>query len=332
VLVASVEGLVLQKDSKSGKSFVVLDKVSKRYGSLLALDRVSLEVEEGEIFGYIGPNGAGKTTTMKIMVGLLSNFEGDAYIGGFRMPEQRREVHGMLGYLPQSVAFQEWRTVNHALMTFGRLSGLSEDEAEQRIGEVLSVLGLSDVRGKKIVELSGGMVQKVGLAQALLHSPKLLVLDEPLAGLDPASRYQFKQVIKKLAKDGTTIFFSSHILSDVEDVATRIGILNRGRVVCVGTLDELKSQFGTGSSMEIVLSYDSGRWQKLKSIKGVKDLEQPSPNRLLAQLESEADADEIIDGLIRGLLELGSRIRSVTLLSPSLDEVYLKYVGEGGRA
>jgi len=310
----------------------VLDKVSKRYGSLLALDHVSLEVEEGEIFGYIGPNGAGKTTTMKIMVGLLSSFEGDVRIGGFRMPEQRSEVHGMLGYLPQNVAFQEWRTVDHALMTFGRLSGLSEDEAEQRIGEVSSVLGLSDVRGKKIVELSGGMIQKVGLAQALLHGPKLLVLDEPLAGLDPASRYQFKQIIKRLAGDGITIFFSSHILSDVGDVATRIGILNSGQVVSVGTLEEFRSRFSAGSYVEIVLSHDAGRWQSLKSVKGVKDLEQRAPNKFLVQLESQANMDETIDSLIRRLLETGSRIRSVTPLSSSLDEVYLKYVGEGEKA
>jgi ABC-2 type transport system ATP-binding protein len=306
--------------------------VSKHYGSLLALNHVSLEVEQGEVFGYIGPNGAGKTTTMKIMVGLLSNFEGDVYIGGLRMPAQRGQVHGMLGYMPQSVAFQEWRTVNHALMTFGRLSGLSEDKTKQRISEVLAVLDLSDVRNKKIVELSGGMTQKVGLAQALLHNPKFLVLDEPLTGLDPASRYQFKRVIKQLAQDGITVFFSSHILSDVEDVATRIGILNRGHLVSVGTLDELRSRFSEGSSVEIVLSYDAGRRQKLKSVKGVRVLEQLSPNKLLARLESDADVNETIDSLIRVLLDSGNRIRSVMPLSPSLDEVYLKYVGESGKA
>ncbi|MCJ7469745.1 ABC transporter ATP-binding protein, partial [Candidatus Bathyarchaeota archaeon] len=218
------------KSSNAGNGFVVLNGVSKKYGSLLALDSVSLEIGEGEIFGYIGPNGAGKTTTMKIMVGLVSDFQGEVRIGGYRMPEQKDEMHRLLGYLPQNVAFQEWRTVDHALRAFGRLSGLGKREIASRISEVLDILALSDVRNKKISHLSGGMIQKVGLAQALLHNPKLLVLDEPLAGLDPASRYQLKQTIMKLGKDGTTVFFSSHILSDVQDVATRIGILSRGRI------------------------------------------------------------------------------------------------------
>ena len=201
--------------SNDEKPFVVLRGVSKNYFNFRALDNISFEINEGEIFGYIGPNGAGKTTTMKILVGLISDFQGEVLIGGYRIPKQKEEVHKLLGYLPQNVAFQEWRTVNHALTTFGRLSGLTAKQVESRIPEVLDLVSLSDVRHKKISQLSGGMTQKVGLAQALLHEPKLLILDEPLGGLDPLSRHQFKEVILELGKRGTTILFSSHILSDV---------------------------------------------------------------------------------------------------------------------
>ena len=228
-----------------------------------ALDNVSFDIKEGEIFGYIGPNGAGKTTTMKILVGLISNFEGEVTIGGYRVPKQKGEIHKLLGYLPQNVAFQDWRTINQALKTFGKLSGLSDVEVETRIPQILDTIGLGDVRQKKISQLSGGMTQKVGLAQALLHDPKLLVLDEPLGGLDPLSRRQFKDIVLKLAQRGTTVLFSSHILSDVQDVADRIGILSRGKIKQIGSLNELKNRFTTKNVIEVLLSYASDQWQKL---------------------------------------------------------------------
>jgi ABC-2 type transport system ATP-binding protein len=307
---------------------IVLEGVSKRYGNFLALDDVSFRVNTGEIFGYIGPNGAGKTTTIKIMVGLLSDFQGKLSIEGHAMPEERGEVHKLLGYFPQNVAFQEWRTIDQALRTFGKLSALSASEVEERIKEVLDLLDLSRERYKKVSQLSGGMTQKVGLAQALLHRPRLLVLDEPLGGLDPASRYQIKQTIVKLSKAGATVFFSSHILSDVQDIATKIGILNRGRIMQIGTLEELKSRFSVRNDVEIVLSYDSGRWKKLESLKGIKGIEQPAPNKLVAHIDDTIDVDDAIQELIKQLIAFGCRIRSFTPVSPSLDEVYLKYVQE----
>jgi ABC-2 type transport system ATP-binding protein len=316
------------QESDHHDTSVVLERVSKRYGNFLALNDISFRVNSGEIFGYIGPNGAGKTTTIKIMVGLLSDFQGKLSIEGHAMPEDRGEVHKILGYLPQNVAFQEWRTIDQALRTFGKLSGLSESEAEGRIKEVLDLVDLSGERHKKVSQLSGGMTQKVGLAQALLHKPRLLVLDEPLGGLDPASRMQVKQTIVKLSKDGTTVFFSSHILSDVQDIATKIGILNRGRIMQIGTLEELKSRFSVRNDVEIVLSHDSGRWKKLESLKGVKGIEQPAPNKLVAHLDDKINVDDTVQKLIKELFALGCGIRSFNPVSPSLDEVYLKYVQE----
>ncbi|HDS59447.1 MAG TPA: ABC transporter ATP-binding protein [Thermoplasmatales archaeon] len=311
----------------SESELVVLDHVSKQYRDLTALDDVSFSIRRGEVFGYIGPNGAGKTTTIKIMVGLLRQSRGTLTINGHRMPEEKEQAHRMLGYLPQKVAFQEWRTVDHALSTLGRLSGLSGHELERRITEVLDFLGLTKVRRKKIIQLSGGMVQKVGLAQALLHRPPLLVLDEPLAGLDPASRYQVKQIIRELSRGDTTIFFSSHILSDVQDVATRIGILNHGHVMQVGTLEELKAEFTITRDIAIALAADCSGWSDLKSLEGVGEVEQPAPRRLVVRVAGDADLDETGYRVMRELLDRGCRIRSFTPVTPSLDEVYLRYVG-----
>ena len=311
-----------------GDISVVFEGVTKRYGNFSALDNVSFRVDSGDIFGYIGPNGAGKTTTIKIIVGLLSDFQGTLTIGGRQMPQGRRDIHRMLGYLPQNVAFQEWRTIDQTLSTFGKLSGLSVSEVEERIPEVLDLVNLSRERHKKVSQLSGGMTQKVGLAQALLHKPKLLVLDEPLEGLDPESRYQVKQTIAKYSKSGAVVFFSSHILSDVQDIATKIGILNKGRIMQMGTLEELKSRFSIANDLEIVLSHDSGLWKKLEALKGIKGIEQPTPNKLVVHLDNKINVDDTIQDLIKELIALGCRIRSFNPVSPSLDEVYLKYVQE----
>ena len=312
--------------------FVSLRNVSKNYFNFRALDNVSFEIKEGEIFGYIGPNGAGKTTTMKILVGLLSDFQGEVFISGYQVPKQKAEIHKLLGYLPQNVAFQEWRTVNHALKTLGKLSGLNDTEVESRIIEILNLLSLGDVRHKKISQLSGGMIQKVGLAQRLFHKPKLLILDEPLGGLDPLSRHQFKEIVRNLRKTGTTILFSSHILSDVQDVADRIGIISRGKIKQIGTLNELKSQLSSEKNVEVLISEATEKWQEFRSIKNVNRVDQTSPGRVLVNLKAGADEDQVVNDIVKNAAKLGIRTRGITLLSPSLDEIYLNYAQESESA
>jgi ABC-2 type transport system ATP-binding protein len=308
--------------------FVTFQGVTKNYNSFKALNNVSFSIKEGEIFGYIGPNGAGKTTSMKILVGLITNFKGEVAINGYRLPEKKAEIYKLLGYLPQSVAFQDWRTVNHALVTFGKLSGLEKDKIEQKIPEILELIGLSDVRHKKVSQLSGGMIQKVGLAQALLHEPKLLVLDEPLGGLDPLSRHKFKEIVLKLASNGATVLFSSHILSDVQDVADRVGIINHGEIKQVGTINDLKAALSSKKTLQILMTYASNKWQKLNEVKNVTDIQQPSPGKVLLDLKADANEDQVVNDVVQKIVELGIRIRGVTLLEPSLDEIYLNYVSE----
>lgn len=310
----------------SDNVFVSMQNVTKQYGNLYALHNVSLNIKEGEVFGYIGPNGAGKTTTMKILVGLISDFHGDIIIGNYKMPAQKNEIHKLLGYLPQNVAFQEWRTVRDSLKIFGKLSGLNDQEIEKRISEVLELLDLTAVCDKKISKLSGGMTQKVGLAQALLHEPKLLVLDEPLNGLDPLSRQKFKEIVKKLSSKGTTILFSSHILSDVQDVADVIGILNHGKLLQFGSLNQLKQGLSTHERVEVLLSAPSDRWQELGAIEGIQSIEQPSSDKIILTLRAEADSDYAINCIGKSVVELGMSIRGISLLTPSIDEIYLSYI------
>lgn len=309
------------------EGFLQVEGVSKSYRGFPALRDVSFGVHKGEVFGYIGPNGAGKTTTIKIMVGLLRDFQGRVVVDGHPIPRDSAAVQPILGYLPQKAAFQDWRTVDQALTTFGRLSGMSRSDLADRVPQVLELLGIPDTRRRKIVQLSGGTVQKVGMAQALLHNPAFLVLDEPMSGLDPSSRYQFKEIFKRLRSDGTTVFFSSHILSDVQDIADRIGILKRGKILHVGTFEELRTRLGVPKDVEVVLSRAPDRDLMPSGFPGIASLDDVAPDRLLAHVRPEADLDETIDALIDGLRRAGGRIRSIGPLLPDLEELYVRFVG-----
>ena len=307
-----------------------LNGISKRFRDITALQDVSFDIRKGEIFGYVGPNGAGKTTTIKIMVGLIRNFDGEVTVDGHSVRERTKHVQKLLGYLPQNAAFQDWRTVDQALSAFGQLSGMSRQELSHRIPDVLGLLGISEFRTKKIIHLSGGTVQKVGFAQAILHEPELLVLDEPMSGLDPASRYQFKTILKDLAKGGSTIFFSSHILSDVQDISDRIGILAKGRAMHVGTIEEFKAYLHVPKDIEVVLSHNPRQPIDPESLSRLSSLQEPAPNRMIARVKPEADMGEAIDALVRGLVKAGCRIWSVSPLNPDLEDLYMRYVVGGG--
>jgi ABC-2 type transport system ATP-binding protein len=315
--------------AKAGPA-AVFENVAKSYGTTPALKGVSFEIRRGEVFGFIGPNGAGKTTTMKILVGLLGGFSGTVRVNGLPMPEHRAELYRAIGYLPQAVAFQDWRTVEHALVTLGRLSGMERPALAERIPQVLAMVGLEGSRATPIVHLSGGMAQKVGLAQALLHRPDLLVLDEPVAGLDPGSRIHVKSIIRTLREEGTTVFFSSHVLSDVQDVADRIGIMRSGAMLSVGTLDELKAGFQVNDDVEVVLSRGPARLDDVARLRGVAGVEPSGPLTWLLHLAPDADAEAVSHEALGLLLAAGNRVRSFRPLAPSLDDLYLRLVGEGG--
>ncbi len=308
-----------------------LEDVKKRYRDVLALDEVSFGIKKGEIFGYIGPNGAGKTTTIKIMVGLIKDFSGDLLLDGVLVKADAGAVQRILGYLPQKAAFQDWRTVEQALSTFGRLSGMSRDDIATRIPKVLDLLGIPETRRRRIVHLSGGTVQKVGMAQAILHRPRLLVLDEPMSGLDPASRYQFKEIFKTLRDQGTTIFFSSHILGDVQDIADRIGILDRGKMLHVGTFDELRGHLAVPKDVEIVLSGDWNKDIDPKVSAMLTALDQLGPNHLLAHVRDEVGLDDAIDAIIDDLRRKGYHIRTVRHVVPDLEQLYVQLFGGARR-
>jgi ABC-2 type transport system ATP-binding protein len=315
---------------------IAFKSVSKRYSGQSssekpALDDISFSVDPGEVFGYIGPNGAGKTTTIKILVGLIRDFQGSVVIAGANAnsTNSSHPLHRLVGYMPQSTGFQLWRTVTHTLETFGRLSGLESPDLERRIEEVIERVGLVEYRKTRLTHLSGGTLQRLRLAQAILHEPKVLVLDEPMSGLDPASRFKFKTVIRELADENRLVFFSSHILGDVEDLATRIGIISGGKIQRTGTPSELRKEFSLGQIVELELSESAPEFDPTDfALDSIEQCNVVGSGIVQLHIKTGHDLDESIRDIMRGCLNRSIPIRRLHHVRPSLEQVYLNLTGE----
>lgn len=204
-----------------------------------ALRPLHLTVEEGEIFGFLGPNGAGKTTTLKMLMGLVYPTAGSARILGMRINDPR--VKAQIGFLPEHPYFYDYLTAHELLAYYGRLSGVSGRELRPKIEAVLKRVGLPDVAGVQLRKFSKGMLQRAGIAQAILHDPKVVFLDEPMSGLDPMGRREVRDLIEQLKKEGKTVFFSTHILSDAEALCDRVAVIHQGELRGVGVVADLTS-------------------------------------------------------------------------------------------
>ena len=237
-----------------GPSAIELRGLGKDYGPKRALRDVSLSVGWGEVFGYVGANGAGKTTTIKVLTGLIRPTSGDALVGGHSILEQPLEVKARLGYVPESGAlFEKFSPVEY-LTLIGRLYRLSEARLRDRMGEELRAFSLEADKDKPLGVLSKGTKQKVCWISALLHEPEVLVLDEPLNGLDVETVAHVKEMMRRLAQQGRTIFYSSHLIDIVEKVCTRIAVIHAGQLVSVGTVSEVVAAAGAASLEQALLA------------------------------------------------------------------------------
>src|ERR1700736_4854636 len=213
-----------------------------------ALRPIHLKVEEGEIFGFLGPNGAGKTTTLKVLMGLVFPTAGTARILGHEWTDP--EVKAQIGFLPEQPYFYDYLTAHELLDYYGQLSGVPGKDRRHRVEEVLQRVGLTDVKGVQLRKFSKGMLQRAGIAQAILHNPKLVFFDEPMSGLDPLGRREVRDLMEQLKQEGKTVFFSTHILSDAEALCDRVAIIHLGELRGVGAVADLTSN--VESKVEIV--------------------------------------------------------------------------------
>ncbi|MGE4231964.1 MAG: ABC transporter ATP-binding protein [Bacteriovoracia bacterium] len=249
-----------------------------------ALDYVSLKINPGEIFGFLGPNGAGKTTLIKILVGLLKPDTGSVRVAGLSSEYQHK-----IGYLPENTFFHSFLTTKEFLTFHGRLLGMDLDQIRKKVSQVLRLVGLEKTEEQRLSTFSKGMLQRVGIAQSLIHDPEILILDEPMSGLDPVGRREIRDIINTLAEKGKTVFFSTHIIHDVEVICTTVGFIQKGQLKGAGNIEELLGK--TAKSMEIRFSLSFQMPNAKKTMDGwVLDVEdhadrlENSVNKILAEI------------------------------------------------
>lgn len=284
-----------------------------------ALDGLSLRVEAGEVFGLLGPNGAGKTTTFKILMGLIKPTAGEARIFGRTIGEVK--IRQRAGYLPEQPYFYDYLTAREFLTYCAALCDLPKSESKQRADDLLAQVGLTDSSDKQLRKFSKGMLQRVGLAQALINDPEILFLDEPMSGLDPLGRREVRDLIVSLRARGKTIFFASHILTDVEAMCDRVAVLNKGRLIECGKLSEiLKSR---GNEIEVVIS-GAGQ-QILVSIGEFAVAVLATPEGARVRLKNDHDLSRLLELTHNA----GGRIVSVNPLRESLEDFFVREVTAG---
>ena len=223
-------------------TIIEINGLTKKYGDFFALDHLDLQISEGAVFGFIGPNGAGKTTTMRILTTLLKPTEGEATIGGYSVATHPNEVRRLIGYMPDFFGVYDDMKVWEYLDFFAACYDIPEAMRKGMIGDLLDLVDLGHKRDEMVESLSRGMKQRLCLARTLAHDPKVLILDEPASGLDPRARIEMRELLRELQGMGKTIFFSSHILSEVADICTDIGIMEAGKLVAFGDIEQMRQQ------------------------------------------------------------------------------------------
>lgn len=292
----------------------------KVFGDRVAVADLSLTVGYGEVFGFLGPNGAGKTTAVKMLVGLIRPTAGSGLVLGRPLGDHR--ARRQIGYLPELFRFHDWLTGEELLDLHGQLYGLSRAERRRRIPEVLELVGLAEAARRRVRTYSKGMQQRIGIAQALLGSPRLVILDEPTSALDPLGRRDVRDLIRRLRDDGVTVFLNSHLLSEVETICDRIAIVNCGRVIAIGPMSsllagELVVEFRLGALPDGTLT----ALERVIQIDAVQHGERPV---LVARAADEAAVAQAVDLLVRA----GVPVYGVIPERRSLEDLFVQLVNE----
>ena len=295
--------------------------ITKRYGDRTAIERVTFSVNKGEVLAFLGPNGAGKTTTMRILTCFMPATEGTATVAGFDCTEQSQDVKAHIGYLPETPPVYQELTVSEYLTFVGRLKGMKAAALQQRMPQVIEQVSLGDVRHRLIANLSRGYRQRVGLAQALLHDPPVLILDEPTGGLDPKQIIEIRELIKSLAGSHTVIL-STHILPEATAVCQRVVIINEGRIVAVDTPEHLSARLRRSEKISLTVKTPPHNFaDRLRGIPGIVSVFAPTDGG--AYLVECALGRDLRDELARFVVTNGWGLLELSTISMTLEDVFL---------
>jgi ABC-2 type transport system ATP-binding protein len=303
-------------------AFLEVREVSKRYGPTLALDRVSFDVQEGEVFGLLGPNGAGKTTLLSIVSCLLGPTSGEVRLLGRPVAPSDRQIRCLIGIVPQELALYGELTAQENLCFFGELYGIRGPELRRRVRRILAAIGLEDKANDRVRTFSGGMKRRLNLGVALVHGPRLLLLDEPTVGVDPQSRNRIFEEVRRLNGEGMTLVYTSHYMEEVQALCSRIGIMDRGRLAACDTLPRLLQTL-PGTIRFRVTPLTPALRERLKEL----------PDALLCEREGQllelecSDVKLALVELMRLLQQEGAALAHLDIEEPNLERVFLHLTG-----
>ncbi|OLB87936.1 MAG: ABC transporter ATP-binding protein [Chloroflexi bacterium] len=304
---------------------IAVEELTKVYGNRAALDRVSFEVPAREIFGFVGPNGAGKTTTLRILAALLEPTGGKAFIDGSDVTKDREKVHTRIGYMPDFFGVYDQLTVGEYLDFYAACYRQPKQRRSKIVDDLLALVGMTERKNQQVDSLSRGLKQRVCLARALVHDPAVLLLDEPASGLDPRARVELREILRELQGMGKTIIISSHILPELTELCSMIGIIDNGRMRATGPVREVIARLTSGRRLHIkVLEDKEAALEILTPLPSVRHVESVN-----GTIEAEYDGDErTASDILLALTQAGIRVSSFAPVDGGLEDAFLKATSE----
>jgi linearmycin/streptolysin S transport system ATP-binding protein len=307
-----------------------VNNLVKKYGDFTAVKGISFDIKEGEIFSLLGPNGAGKTTTISMLSTLYAPTAGDATVGGHSITKDPMAVKHLIGVVPQEIALYEDLTAYENLVFWGQMYGLSGKPLTSRVDEVLEQIGLTDRARNKVKTYSGGMKRRVNIGVGLLHKPRLLFMDEPTVGIDPQSRRAILDTVKDLNRQGMTLLYTTHYMEEAQELSDRVGIIDHGELIALGTQKELTQQVGQTETLILHIGENDDAEALAKSLEGIRDVREAIANdHEVSVITQEAEA--VLAPVVTKANERGIRIRSIDIREPNLEAVFLHLTGRALR-
>ncbi len=312
-------------------SMLTVRDLKKSFGAFDAVKGVSFSVEKGEAFGLLGPNGAGKSTIINMVTGLYPPTSGKIQLKDINVLKNTKQAQAAIGVVPQEIALYQEMSAKENLNFWGRMYGLSGKALEQKVDEVLDIIGLADRAKGKVNTFSGGMKRRVNIGAAILHNPELLIMDEPTVGIDPQSRNHILETIRKLNEQGMTVIYTSHYMEEVEYLCERIGIIDHGELIACGTMPELRETIGDRSRIIITVDQQGTNSTDIQSSlsKLFSEKDFSIQNNQLMVFHKEPQ--HILTNFIQSVTNAGVKITSVDIVEPNLESVFLHLTGRSLR-
>ena len=300
-----------------------VSSLKKTFKDFEAVKEVSFSVKKGESFGLLGPNGAGKSTTINMLTGLFPPTSGSIEIAGIDMMKESKKAQALIGIVPQEIALYHEMSARENLFFWGRMYGLSGSVLEKRVAETLEIIGLADRAKGKVDTFSGGMKRRVNIGAAILHNPELLIMDEPTVGIDPQSRTHILETVKKLNHEGMTVIYTSHYMEEVEFLCERIGIMDHGKLIALGTIPELRDTIGDRSRMVFSVAEGFTSAESIGGLIPVDDINYSGTQLTVFHREPQS----VLSRLVQKMTETGVQITGVEIIEPNLESVFLHLTG-----